>query len=164
MPTETPAPVANVAKPVAKPGGPVSVFVSRKEGKLFVRQNFRPLFEAPVTIQHPELALGTHVLTAMETKDDGAAFRWTVVSIPSDYPRVSAPPKKSSRAEREKLSKPVPAVQLLPAAEALSRVELPKEAADRISGMLSPGFSFIISDNGISDETGTDTDFVVLTR
>jgi hypothetical protein len=30
--------------------------------------------------------------------------------------------------------------------------------------LLTPGSSLIISDHGISDETGIDTDFIVLTR
>jgi len=33
---------------------------------------------------------------------------------------------------------------------------------DRISELLTPGSSLIISDHGISRETGKDTDFVVL--
>jgi hypothetical protein len=36
--------------------------------------------------------------------------------------------------------------------------------AERISGMITPGSSLIVSDNRLSDETGEDTDFIVLTR
>ncbi len=155
------------AKQASRRNGPVSVFVSRKQQKLFVRQNFQPLFEAPVTIQNPELPLGTHVLTAMELKDDGAAMRWTAVSIPSAYPRGAEPAgtrgKKISREERERQARV--SLPVLPtAAQALDRIEMPRDATDRISEMLSPGSSLVISDNGISDETGIDTDFVVLTR
>ena len=49
------------------------------------------------------------------------------------------------------------------AAEALDRIALPPEAVERISALLTPGASLIVSDNALSDETGTDTDFVVLT-
>lgn len=169
---EIPKPVTagELAKAQATPrrNGPVSVFVSRKERKLFVRQNFLPLFDAPVVIQNPELPLGTHVLTAMEFKDDGAAMRWTAVSIPSEYPRMTerdgANGKKVSREERDRQAKAAFTVQPPTAKQALDRLELPKDAVERISEMLSPGSSLIISDNGISDETGTDTDFVVLTR
>ena len=76
-------------RPVAEPPrrqGPVSVFVSRKQNRLFVRQGFVPLFELPLTIAAPERPLGTHIFTAMALQDDGAAMRWTVVSIPSGYP------------------------------------------------------------------------------
>jgi hypothetical protein len=101
----------------------------------------------------------------MELKDDGAAMRWTAVSIPSGYPRnvESAGPKNTSRAERDKQAKaPLPALPT--AAQALDRIEMPQDATDRIAEMLSPSSSLIISDNGISDETGSDTDFVILTR
>ena len=48
------------------------------------------------------------------------------------------------------------------AAEALDRIELPKEAVDRISELLTPGSSLIVSDLGNSYETGQGTEFVVL--
>ena len=41
---------------------------------------------------------------------------------------------------------------------------MPQEAAERIAAMLVPGSSLIVSDNGIGGETGTHTDFIVLTR
>jgi hypothetical protein len=40
---------------------PISVFVSRKLSKLFVRQGFSPLFDVAVKIENPEEPLGTHV-------------------------------------------------------------------------------------------------------
>ena len=45
--------------------GPISVFISRKEGKLFVRKGFEPVFDAPVTFEQPDQPLGTHVFTAL---------------------------------------------------------------------------------------------------
>ena len=50
------------------------------------------------------------------------------------------------------------------AAAALDRITLPGEAIERISALLLPGSSLIVSDNALSDETGDDTEFVVLTR
>jgi hypothetical protein len=47
---------------------------------------------------------------------------------------------------------------------ALDRIEIPQDVVERISGLLTPGSSLVISDYGISDETGKDTDFIVLTR
>ena len=46
----------------------------------------------------------------------------------------------------------------------LERIEIPQDAVDRISELLTPGSSLIISDYGISHETGGDTDFIVLTH
>lgn len=159
---------AGKAKAAPRRSGPISIFISRKERKLFVRQNFKPVFEAPIVVQNPELPLGTHVLTAMELKDGGAAMRWTAVSMPSDYPRITereaANTKKMSRAERDRQAKAPLAMPPPAAKQALDRLELPADAVERIAAMLTPGSSLVISDNGISDETGADTDFVVLTR
>ena len=47
-----------------------------------MRQNFEPLFDAAITVEHPEQPLGTHVFTAMAYLDDHATFRWNVVSFP----------------------------------------------------------------------------------
>jgi hypothetical protein len=150
----------------------VSAFVSRKEGRLFVRQNYLPLFSVPVTIRDPEQPLGTHVFTAMEQKDGSAAMRWTVVSIPGRSisraeEREPARRKSRRRAEEDmRARKPVrePPVAHT-AATALDRIDMPKEAVDRISELVAPGFAFIVSDLPISGETEDgETDFIVLTR
>ena len=44
---------AAASSDVERRTSPVSVFVSRKEGKLYVRQGMEPLFDAPVTIAQP---------------------------------------------------------------------------------------------------------------
>jgi hypothetical protein len=45
---------------------------------------------------------------------------------------------------------------------ALDRIAIPQDAADRIAEVISPGSSFIISDEPISRETGKGTDFIVV--
>ena len=45
---------------------------------------------------------------------------------------------------------------------ALDRIVIPQDALDRIAGMVSPRSSLIISDEGLSAETGKDTKFVVI--
>ena len=59
---------------------PVSVFVSRMESKVYVRQGLAPVLETPISIRDPETPLGTHVYIA--TSADGASLRWSVVSFP----------------------------------------------------------------------------------
>ena len=147
----------------------MQVFVSRKQGKVFVRQGFEPLFEAPVTITEPDRPLGTHVFTAMQIQEDGAAMRWTAVTIPSGYARKSDRDgkrrRKLSRAEQEKVAKLAGELAAAPtAAAALGRIELPQAAVDRISELLAVGSALIVSDNPLSDETGIETGFVVLTH
>ena len=145
---------------------PISVFVSKAEGKVFVRHGFRTLFEAPAVVRNAERPLGTHVFTAAELKDDGMAMRWCRSRCrPPSRPR---PTRKVSRASRNESEPMLPGAGGPPStpAEALDRIELPQEARDRISQMVSPGSTLIVSDHGHNREmreNGT-TDFVVLTR
>jgi L,D-transpeptidase-like protein len=145
---------------------PISLFVSRKEGKLFVRKGFVPVFDTPITIASPEIPLGTHVFTANRPTDDSSGVRWLAVSIGYDRAALGpAPAKGKARAMHDERPVPPTADALRQAAvEALDRIELPPEALDRIVPLLAPGASLLISDQGLGEETGRDTDFIVVTR
>lgn len=146
----------------------VSALVSRKEGRLFVRQNFMPMFSVPVTIRHPDQPLGTHVFTAMEPKAGDGAMRWTVVSIPgqpaSRGDRESVRRRLHPRTDEEVRKPGQEPVGETAAAAVLDRIDVPSYAVDRISELVSSGFSLIVSDHPISGETNDGTDFIVLTR
>ena len=145
-----------------KPTGQVAVFVSRKEKKVFVRQGFVPLFDLPVAIDNPDQPLGTHVFTAMEMTEDGTGMRWNLMTVPTDL-SVSVEHRDSQRRPKD----PSPVVQGKPpstAAQALDRIHLPQEAVERIGELLVPGSSLLVSDEGLSRETGRGTEFIVLTR
>jgi lipoprotein-anchoring transpeptidase ErfK/SrfK len=155
------------AKP-AEPGlrpGPVSLFVSRKEGKLFVRKGFEPVFDMPVRIEHPEAPIGTHVFTAGGARpaEGGPGLHWFAVSIPDDRDAQPEPRGKSRRAREEHLVASAEP-QRHSAADALDRVELPPEALERIAPLITPGASLVIADQGLGQETGKETDFIVVTR
>jgi hypothetical protein len=154
---------ANDAVPEARPlkPGPISVFVSRKEGKVFVRKAFDPVFSAPVTFDNPDQPLGTHVYTAIALKDDNTTLRWNVVSMPGSG---AAPAKKAEKGKRGEPVVATPAPTTSNATSALDRINIPQDALDRISELMSPGASLIISDQGLGPETGKGTDFIVLTR
>ncbi len=165
------APFPTVARPAAvaekplKPG-PISVFVSRKERKLFVRKGFDPVFSVPVTIANPDQPIGNHVFTAVELINDGAAMRWLAVTVPSE--RRVVVDRSRSKNTRGRRNAPVEVVQTTgpapSASDALDRIEIPQETLTRISELLTPGASLIISDQGLGPETGSGTDFIVLTR
>lgn len=164
--TDAQLPGSTSATTAARKVIPISIFVSRKSNKLFVRQGFKRLFEAPVTIRDPEVSLGTHVFTVMASQNDNAALRWTVVSIPEGSPHAS---RGSTRPD--KIARPKQIVETTPpdlsperANAALGRIEMPPGAVERIAELLTPGSSLIVSDYGISKETGHDTDFIVETR
>jgi hypothetical protein len=167
-----PAPIIVDERPKTMPaaivqeanGRPISVFASLKEGKLYVRQGWKPLFEAPVRFEQPDQPLGTHVYTAMGMKADGKGLRWTVVSIPSSTKRVAELRDQGRKSRSDHAPKAAESETLPSASVALDRIVMPPELVERISELMTPGSSLIVSDNKLSDETGEYTDFIVLTR
>jgi lipoprotein-anchoring transpeptidase ErfK/SrfK len=171
----------DIAKPAAakpektvsaapKRAGQIAVFISRKDGKLYVRQNFAPLFDAPVTIAPSDRPLGTHVFTAEIDKNDSNVVHWSVVSLP--VPRHAARRDEDERVSSRKGKHASPAVvetKPLPApdspAEALDRITIPADVMARITDALTTGASIVVSDQGINQgETGEGTDFIVSLR
>ena len=136
---------------------PVSVLISRKTQRLYVRQGFEPILETAVTIQDPDRPIGTHIFTAMERTDGGTNLRWSVVSLESSGARAS---QGRTRADRGRDVEPAPA-DTASAKSALDRIVIPQDALDRIAG-IAPRSSLIITDEALSTETGKGTDFVVL--
>jgi hypothetical protein len=162
---------AAAAKPEPpKRTGPIAVFISRKDSKLYVRQEFRPLFDAPVTIAPSDRQLGTHVFTAEADKKDPNLLRWSVVSLPVTARNAARNEDDDRPARRRKMAGTTPAeVKPLPPpdspAEALDRITIPPDAMARISEALTTGGSIVVSDQGINQgETGEGTDFIVSLR
>jgi len=154
------------AEPPRRPGQ-ISVFVSRKDSKLYVRENFRPQFDVPITIAPSDRPLGTHVFTAEADKNDPNLLRWSVVSLPVTARNAARTDEDDRAARRRKLAgetKPLP-VSNSPA-EALDRITIAPEAMTRIAELLTTGASIIVSDHGINQggETGEGTDFIVPLR
>ena len=142
---------------------PISVFVSRKLSKLFVRQGFTSLFDVPIKIKNPDEPLGTHVFTLLEPQSKGALFRWNVVSMRAKVSGTSASLNKKPKAPVQATSGTVRSDRLPDSASAaLDRVEIPRDEVGRISQLLTPGSSLILSDYELSTETGNDTDFIVV--
>jgi lipoprotein-anchoring transpeptidase ErfK/SrfK len=157
-----PVPHAKPADTALHPG-PLSMFVSRKEGKLFVRRGFEPVFDAPIAIAHRELPLGTHVFTASRPTDGSDGVRWLAVSIGHDRSEAEPVRVKGKARAQEKPATPSSEAMRKAAAEALDRIELPPDLLERI-GPLAPGASLLVSDQGLGGETGKETDFIVVTR
>jgi hypothetical protein len=166
----------DVPLPLVKPehiakadAGPIAIFVSRKEGKIYVRQNFMPLIQAPVKIAQPEQPLGTHVFTALDYMPDHSTLRWNVVSLPGEAARTVEHFKyvRTAWGERRRVRVEERVAPALPAdtpAEALARIDIPQDMIDQISQLIVPGSSLVVSDHGLGPETGSGTDFIVVTR
>ena len=177
---DLPASPAEVKKDTARlPGGvkpelpkrtgQIAVFISRKDSRLYVRQEFKPLFEVPVAIAPSDRPLGTHVFTAEADKNEPNLLRWSVVSLPMTA-RTAARLDDEERPSRRRRMAAAPAeFKPLPVpdrpAEALDRITIPQDAMARINEALTSGASIIVSDQGINQgETGEGTDFIVSLR
>jgi hypothetical protein len=119
---------------------PITVFISRADQRVQVRQGFHTILDGDVTIQDAQLPLGTHVMTAGGLLDPNAGLRWTSVSMSDGpTPRVSA-------------------------SNAMNRITIDPKLADEIGRRVWTGATVLISDQPASRETGRGTDFVILTK
>src|SRR5271156_4910425 len=111
---------------------PVSIFISRKTQRLYVRRGVEATIEVPVTIRNADKPIGTHVFTAVARIDEG--LRWTAVTIDSGDDAKAA----------------------------LDRISIPQDVLDRIAPTASPRSSLVISDEPLNRETNYRTEFVVV--
>ena len=152
---------AEAARQVARELQPVSVLISRKTQRLYVRQAFEPIFESPVTIADPDRPIGTHVFTAVERTTDDANLRWSAVSLRGGRaPSGTVEPQDRVRGSSASDVEPVPTDPESTKA-ALDRITIPQDVLDRI-GNITPRSSLIVTDEAMSPETGKGTEFVVL--
>ena len=119
--------------------GPISVFISRKEGKLFVRKGFEPVFDAPVTFEQPDKPLGTHVFTALGAQ--GRQFDPALEGGVDAGRRIGGQEVGEGRAGIHR-----PGIER----ERSARSRYHPAGCDRAdSELMSPGASLIISDQGL---------------
>src|ERR1700730_15964054 len=120
---------------VARSPEPVSVLISRKTQRLYVRQAFEPILESPVTIQDADRPIGTHVFTAMERTSGDTDMRWSVVSLDGGRPHDGVvEPQVRARGGPGRDAEPMP-TDPGSAKTALDRIVIPPDALDRIPGM-----------------------------
>jgi hypothetical protein len=163
----------NVAQEAKRKTLPVSIFVSLKTQRLYVRQGNEPVLDVPVTISEPEEPIGTFVYTAVDYIGDGNDVRWTAVSTGprsmdeasyddddyDAYDRYRSDRKRRNPSKKESLPTPT---DIAAAKAALDRLTIPADVKARASEYVWPGTSLIVSDEDVSKETGKATDFVVL--
>jgi len=138
------AAAAEAARRVARELEPVSVLISRKTQRLYVRQAFEPIFESPVTIADPDHPIGTHVFTAIERSTGDTNMRWSVVSLDGGRPH-------GGTVELHDRARGAPMPTDPDAKAALDRIVIPQDALDRIAGM-APRSSLIVTDEALSSE------------
>ncbi|UPJ50838.1 L,D-transpeptidase family protein [Bradyrhizobium sp. 200] len=152
---------AEAARQVARELQPISVLISRKTQRLYIRQAFKPVLESPVTIADPDRPIGTYVFTAVERTTDDAKLRWSVVSLGGGHaPSGTVEPHNRAHGSGGRDVAPE-ATNPDSAKAALDRIAIPQDALDRI-GAITPRSSLIVTDEPPSTETGKGTEFVVL--
>ncbi len=152
--------------PIKPRTGHVAIYLSRKDSKLYVRQNFEPLFDVPITIDSADRPLGTHIFTVRGDTSDTDTLHWSVISLASPI-RVTAKRNDDEWSRHKKSSAKTEPLILQPPPtpyEALDRIAIPQDAMQRIASIIAPGSSLVISDQGLGNETGRGTDFIVTQR
>jgi hypothetical protein len=144
---------------------PVSVLFSKKESRVFIRQDWKEVYEAPITFKDPERPIGTHLFIAVNADADGK-LTWSAISVPSGRTANDNLGKKHLDLITSKRADPAlpPHVQGDTASAALERVEMADEVRQCIADLVWVGAQVIITDNARSDEMDSDSDFIVSTR
>jgi hypothetical protein len=151
------------AKDADKRLSALSILVSKKDNKVYIRQALTPIFEGPVTIRDRDTPLGTHVYIA-SSQSENASLGWTVISYPTSS-KGAEEPSSRRRAERGGQAKAHPEAAPPDPAQALARIEFTAEASSLIAERIWTGGSLIITDERLSDETSdVGTDAVVTIR
>ena len=113
---------------------PLSILVSRRTQRIYVRHGFEPVLELPALIKEPGRPIGTHAFYAVE--GDGAERAWIAASLGSE--------------------------KGIGARQALDRIEIPDKVAALLQTGAWPGSTLIVSDEPPYKETGPGTDFIVV--
>ncbi|ADJ22671.1 ErfK/YbiS/YcfS/YnhG family protein [Hyphomicrobium denitrificans ATCC 51888] len=141
----------------------ISVFVSLRAQRLYVRQGTEPVLEAPISVAPLPGPVGTHVFTAMRYGEDPNTFDWRLVS--AQVPAAGKTFLDDVRKRRGDAAAPAGNLSVRMATAALSAFAIPDDIMSMISERARPGASLIVSDRELPDhENGSGTEFVVLTK
>ncbi len=156
----------SASRAASKRASPVSVLVSKKDQRVYVRQGLAPLLDAPASVRDPDQPLGTHLYIATAAAEDSASLKWTTLTMPAASAEPDNARKKSKWSRETPAAVPAQSGRAASsAAEALERIDIPAEVRERISELLWTGGSMIISDQPLSSETSdVGTDLVVKVR
>jgi lipoprotein-anchoring transpeptidase ErfK/SrfK len=161
--TSAKAALADANKEMRLRSKPISVLVSLRAQRLYIRQGVDPLLEAPIEVAPLPHKVGTHVFTAMRYGADPNTFDWRLVSAQTPVPGQPFDDGKKKR-NRTALAQGR-ALNVQMATEALNAFTIPDDILATITELARPGSSLIVSDRELPlNENGSGTEFVVLTR
>lgn len=124
-------------------------------GWLYARQNFKPVFDGPVDIADPEIALGTHFYQAIRANPTQRSADWYGTSLDNQIPNWMA--------TRLGITSVPDATAPEAAEDAFKRIQIPVEMREKIEVLLGSGSSLTITDVASDRETGEGTEFITTT-
>lgn len=158
------ASLADANKEMRLRSKPISVLVSLRAQRLYIRQGFDPLLEAPINVAPLPHKVGTHVFTAMRYGADPNTFDWRLISAQTPVPGQPFDGEGKKKKSRTALALGR-SLNVQMATEALNAFTIPDDILQTITELARPGSSLIVSDRELPlNENGGGTEFVVLTR
>lgn len=121
----------------------VSFVISTADRRLLAFVNGKEAYSSPVTLRSPEQPFGTHAFTLTGPDADPRHLQWMAIGLDSKHP--------------------VMASDLLVAAT-LNRIDLPQDAARRVTAMMHPGATMVVTDRPASEDSRTGPGFTIMTH
>ena len=112
--------------------------------------NGKPAFEDSVTIRQPELPFGTHVFNLTGPSDDPAKMRWMTVDLEKQVDAAASPCAAQASALLDAFT--------------IQRVDVPDATAHRLTGLLHPGATMIITDRPDDPAHRTGPGFTIMAQ
>jgi len=138
----------------ARPAHPVEATTATHEASSFVIStvdrkmtafvNGKEAFSAPIAILSPEKPFGTHAFTLTGPDANPAHLRWLAVGLSAGIDQRFA--------------------SALLASETINRIDMPPDVAHRMTAMLHPGSTMVVTDQPSTQETRTEPGFTILTH
>lgn len=116
--------------------------VSTADRKLVAFANGKESFSAPVEIQSPERPFGTHAFTLTGPDSDPRHLKWLAIGLPSGTN--------------------VAVASALLASETMNRISLAPDTARRVTAMMHPGSTLVVTDQPAHPETRTEPGFTII--
>ena len=116
-------------QPEASPAGPVSIVLSRYDGRIVVLRNGTEIGRAKVQFKDPDKPIGTHVFVAKDTS--GSQPQWVAVGITGHMDDANTAPDP----------------------DAVRRIVLPHEFRQNLTPLIASGTTLMVTDAPILEHT-----------
>jgi hypothetical protein len=116
--------------------------VSIADRKLIAFVNGKESFSAPIEIKSPERPFGTHAFTLTGSGSDPSHLSWLAIGLPSGTNLAAA--------------------SALLASETMNRISLAPDTARRVTALMHPGSTLVVTDQPAHPETRTEPGFTII--